>query len=181
MKGFALFLLLASAAVCRADIDLSSMVAETVNELSESAQNVAGSVRDFGIAAANYALGPDNTNTEYCSAEGCEESQGFSRPKSSTPSSSHSTAEDETDGDHHLQLVDKQDDSVQRWNVLSTISNTLTTVRDTVQHTVYKRTTEYAEKVRSVVREEFYELLEGMWERSMGALFSEPGELIGMQ
>ena len=143
------------------------------------------------------AFGPEEKNSDYCSAEGCEGGQGFSAAKNSMRSSSNSATKDERDGGHDLEIVG---DSWQIVNILHSIGSYMegawTTVKHNVQNTnAYKKvtefadqttqfvkitiekTTEYFEDIRSAIREEFYKLMEVMWERSMGALFSEPGEL----
>lgn len=144
MRGFALCVLLASAAVFRAEISHAS-TGKGPKELSES--------------------------TQYCSAGGCET----------------------IDVEHDLETVS---DSGLTGSLFSFAGNAWATVKSLVQSTdVYKKVTQFAEQttqyvkitiektaqyfedLRSAIREEFYKLMEAMWERSMGALFSEPGEL----
>ena len=157
-------LLLISTAPCRADASFSS----ATEWISDKAQKVAGSVRNF----VGDKLGP--TDNDHCTstAEGCEETQGFSRTKSDAESSENGAKEDDKDV-----MVVEEEDTVQYWNVMSTITNTLTNVRDTLAYTAYKRATDFSESIRSVLREEFYQLMEGFFEYSVGALFTEPGNL----
>lgn len=143
MRGFALCVLLASAAVFRAE-----------------------------ISHASTGKGPKES-TQYCSAGGCET----------------------IDVEHDLETVS---DSGLTGSLFSFAGNARATVKRLVQSTdVYKKvrqfaeqttqyvkitiekTAQYFEDLRSAIREEFYKLMEALWERSMGALFSEPGELKG--
>ena len=147
-------------------------------------------------AAVLSAFGPEEKNSDYCSAEGCEGGQGFSAAKNSMRTSSDST-KDKRDGGHDLELVgDSWQIGNTLYSIVSKVGDAWTTAKQIVQNTnAYKKVTkfadqttqfvkitiektkEYFEDIRSAIREEFYKLMEVMWERSMGALFSEPGEL----
>ena len=136
--------------------------ASFTKSILDKAQKVAGSVRSY----IGDKLGP--TGNDYCTstAEGCEETQGFSRAKSDAESSEDSEKEEDKN-----EMVVEEEGEVQNWNVLSTIQDTITSVKDTLVYTAYK----FSENVRSVLREEFYQLMNGFFEYSVGALFTEPG------
>ena len=103
---------------------------------------------------------------------------------SSEPQDSQYCTEDDCPGEDNT--VIEVDSSTQRWNVFSTIQDTLTSVKDTIKYNVYKTgegiyntTAEFAEevyttvadfseRVRVVFREEFNSFLEVLWERAIG-------------
>ena len=139
--------------------------ASFTKSILDKAQKVAGSVRSY----VGDKLGP--TGNDYCTstAEGCEETQGFSRAKSDAESSEDSEKEEDKD------VMVEEEGEVQNWNVFSTIRDTITYVKDTLVYTAYKKATDFSENVRSVLREEFYQLMNVFFEYSVGALFTEPG------
>ena len=110
----------------------------------------------------------DDKATRYCTdygPDGCDMNIPSSTPNPST--------EAESD---NVELDTVPDSSAQQWDVLSTIGDILTSVKDTVLYNVYTKpleyvydqATEFAETVRSVFREELYNFLEYLWERGVG-------------
>ena len=106
----------------------------------------------------------------HCSKDGCPPDDKLSRGG----------------GDELESVEDDSHWSAQPWNVLYTITDTLTTVKDNLKYNAYKTvegvyntTTEFAgsvfdaveefsERVRGVFREEFTSFLENIWERAVG-------------
>ena len=65
----------------------------------------------------------------------------------------------------------------QKWTVFSTIQDAFTTVKDNIKYNVYKKTSDFADNIRSMFREEFTYFLETLWEKTVG-MPSQPGELV---
>ena len=65
----------------------------------------------------------------------------------------------------------------QKWTVSSTIRDAFTTVKDNIKYNVYKKTSDFADNIRSMFREEFTYFLETLWENTVG-MPSQPGELV---
>ena len=112
------------------------------------------------------ALAISSAENQYCTDSGCD-----------IPGSKSGTSNVVESDKGELDTV--PDSSTQQWDVLSTIGGILTSVKDTVLYnlytkpmefakSVYDQATEYAEKVRSVFREEFHKFLEVLWEAGVG-------------
>ena len=135
----------------------------------ESTHHRTSSVKQAASSRRDFTLGPDNTESQYCTDDGCDiPGSTISKPRTSNEAESE---------EGELDTV--PDSSAQQWDVLSTIQDTLTSVKDTVLYNVYTKplefaesvydqATEFAEKVRSVFREEFYYFLEVLWETGVG-------------
>ena len=135
---------------------------ESTHRRSSSIKQAASSRRDF-------ALGPDDTEGQYCTDHGCDiPGSTISNPRTSDAA--------ESEG---FELDTVSDSSAQQWDVFSTIQDTLTSVKDTLLFNaytkplefgkrVYNKATEYAEKVRTIFREEFSNFLEVIWETGVG-------------
>ena len=136
--------------------------------LFESAQYVAGSVKDTASSVMSGLAGGDGPENQYCTDDSCDMHEFEPAPSVTV-----------TAGGDGVQLEEKPDTSTQHWNVFSTITDYVTTVKDTVKFTVYKKAGEFAdtvyetvddfaERVRYVFREEFNYFLEVLWESAVG-------------
>ena len=104
---------------------------------------------------------PRQDKSQYCEDHGCD---GADSPRTNA-------AEGED-----VELDTIPDSSAQQWTLFSAIRDTLTSVKDTLVYNVYTKpleyaydqATEFAEKVRYVFREEFYNFLDYLWERGVG-------------
>ena len=144
-------------------------VSRSAEDESTHHQSHPSSVNQAASSRRNFVLGPDSAESQYCTDDGCDiPGSTISKPRTSN------VAESEKG-----KLDTVSDSSAQQWDVLSTIRDTLTSVKDTVLYNVYTRplefaesvydeVTEFAEKVRSVFREEFYYFLEVLWETGVG-------------
>ena len=160
--------LLTTVAVCRSGSTTEQWKSK-LNDLSEPAQQV---VRETASSMKDYVLGPDNKETQYCTDHSCDiPGSTILKPEAAPPL--------ENSDEDGLVVVPDDGSSPQHWNVFSTIQDTLTSVKDSIQYTVYKKTTQFAnsvyntvhefsEKVRSVFREEFNNFLELLWEKGIG-------------
>ena len=110
--------------------------------------------------ASDESRAPETPDDQYCSEDGCP-------------------------GEHNA-LETASESSTQSWNIFSTITDTLTSLKDTVVYNLYKkseeiynktaefaekvysRISEFAEQVRVVFQEEFNNFLEVLWERAVG-------------
>ena len=169
---FCTLVLVTTVAVCRSESTTEWMKSK-FSDLSDSAQDMATSVTESVKQAASsmseYALGPDRKETEFCIEHSCD------IPGSNMPKREADSSEINEDGG---ELNIQEPSPPQKWDVISTIQNTVTDAWDSVQYTMYKRaeeftesiyntTAEYAEKVRYVFREEFSNFLAYfLWESS---------------
>ena len=131
---------------------LATAVGVSRSAVDESARHRSSSERDF-------APGPDNADTGYCTDHSC--------PGSTIPTSNPSTeAESE---DVELDTVSWSFFSIPWPDALISLKDTFVyNVYTKPLEYVYDQATEFAEKVRSVFREEFYGFLDYLWEKGVG-------------
>ena len=112
-----------------------------LSDLSDSVQDMATSVTESVKQAASsmseYALGPDKKETEFCMGHSCD-ILGSNIPKFGVDSP-ESNEDEDIGGELNIQ----EPSLPQKWDVISTIQNTVTDAWDSVQYTMYKRAEEF--------------------------------------
>ena len=116
-----------------------------LDSLMDSAEQVASSVKE--TASSMFV----NTDNGYCTDESCSEPPSVA------------------------DVVQSSGSYMQSWDIFSTIQEYLTKIQDTVVYNinkkakeVYEKLEDFADRVRTVFREEFGSFLEVLWERALG-------------